>query len=75
MSDRRELLVEAAVSAHRPARSDGQVPFHPAFLDLDAKGRVEVYEATMLARRIEAALHPEGLSTTALAVLKRIRSE
>lgn len=75
MSDRRELLVEAAVSAHRPARSDGQVPIHPAFLDLDAKGRVEVFEATMLARRIEAALHPEGLSTTALAVLKRIRSE
>ena len=73
MSDRRELLVEAAVSAHRPARSDGQVPYHPAFFDLDAKGRVEVYEATMLARRIEAALHPKGLSTTALAVLKRIR--
>ena len=74
MGDRRELLVEAVVSAHRPARSDGQVPYHHAYFDLDAKGRAEVYEATMLARRSAAALHAEGLSTTALAVLQRIRA-
>jgi hypothetical protein len=46
---------------------------HPAWQDLDQAGRLEAFEATRAARALEAALDPEGLSTTARAVLARIR--
>jgi len=72
-SDRdRELLIEAVVGAWRPRRSDGGIGTHPAWADLDEAGRVEAYEAVRLQRRLEAALDPEGLSSTAKAVLARI---
>jgi hypothetical protein len=69
----RERLVEAAAGAWRPRRPAGVAP-HPAWADLDAAGRLEVFEVTRVLRRLEAALDPEGLSTTARAVLARIRS-
>jgi hypothetical protein len=68
----RATLVERAASAWRPRRPDGGVGAHPAWHDLDADGRREAYEAARLARRLEAALDPEGLSSTARAVLARI---
>jgi hypothetical protein len=40
---------------------------------LDDAGREEAYEATRAARALEAALDPQGLTTTARAVLARIR--
>jgi hypothetical protein len=46
---------------------------HPAWADLDEAGRQEVYEATLRARALEAALDAEGLTTTGQAVLGRIR--
>jgi hypothetical protein len=67
----RERLVEEAAGAWRPRRSAGMQP-HPAWADLDAAGRLEVYEVTRLLRRLEAALDPDGLSTTARAVLARL---
>jgi len=67
----REALVEIASSAWRPRGTDAVRP-HPAWADLDAPGRREVYELTRVLRRLEAALDAEGLSTTARAVLDRI---
>jgi len=67
-----ELLVERAASAWRPRRPGGGVGSHPAWHDLDEAGRLESYEAARVARRLEAALDPEGLSSTARAVLRRI---
>ena len=67
----REALIESASTAWRP-RGAGAVRAHPAWADLDEAGRLAAYEATRLLRRLEAALDPEGLSTTARAVLARI---
>ncbi len=69
----RELLVEKVAGAWRPRRPGGGAGSHPAWHDLDADGRREAFEAARVARRIEAALDDEGLSTTGRAVLDRIR--
>ena len=45
-----------------------------AISPVDAAGRLEVYELTRVLRRLEAAFDPDGLSTTARAVLARVRS-
>jgi hypothetical protein len=75
MTDRREreALVEAAAAAHRARRPGGGVATSPAWHDLDAAGREEAFAAAALSRRLEAALDPEGLSSTTRAVLARIR--
>ncbi len=69
----RESLLEAAVTAWRPRDASGTVLPHPAWADLDPAGRQEVYESTLRARTLEAALDAEGLTTTGRAVLARIR--
>jgi hypothetical protein len=68
----REVLIEQAAGAWRPRRRDGGVGDLPAWHDLDDDGRREAFEAARLARSLEAALDPDGLSTTARAVLARI---
>ena len=68
----RERLIEEAAGAWRPEGRDGPRP-HPAWADLDAEGRQAVYELSRIMRRLEAALDEKGLSTTARAVLARIR--
>lgn len=65
--------IEEATTAWRP-RVAGRVDLLPAWHDLDEDGRREAFEETVVARRLEAALDPEGLSSTARAVLARIRS-
>jgi hypothetical protein len=67
----REALIEEAASAWRP-RGIGAIRRHPAWADLDPAGRLDAYEVARFLRRLEAALHPRGLSTTARAVLFRI---
>jgi hypothetical protein len=69
----REALVEATAGAWRPRRPGGGVGSHPAWHDLDAAGREEAFLAARSARRLEAALDPEGLSSTSRAVLARVR--
>ena len=69
----RDALVEQALSAWRPSGRDGGVRGHPAWHDLDPAGRQEVYQQTLRLRQLEAALDPQGLSTTAQAVLARIK--
>jgi hypothetical protein len=71
--EERELLVEAAASAYRPRDPHGNIRPHKAWLDLDEAGRTEAFEAARTLRAMEAALDPEGLSSTARAVLDRIR--
>ena len=70
----REALVEACVAAYRPRDPRGEVRFHPAWHDLDDGGRVEAFDAALVQRKLEAALDPDGFSTTVHAVLARIRS-
>jgi hypothetical protein len=69
-----ELLIEQVVSAWRPRDRDGGVRAHPAWHDLPEDLREEAAKAARRQRRIEGALDPEGLTSTARAVLARIRS-
>jgi hypothetical protein len=71
----RDTLVEAAASAWRARDPDGSIRPSGAWLDLDASGRTDAHDAAAHARVLEAALDPEGLTTTARAVLARIRGD
>ena len=74
MARDRDSLIEQAASAWRAKDPrDARVRAHPAWMDLDDEGRAAAFEAAGRARAIEAALDAEGLSTTAKAVLARIR--
>ncbi len=68
----RELLVEQVASAFRPIRPGGELGALPAWYDLDEPARREAYQLALLERRLEAALDPDGLSSTARAVLARL---
>jgi hypothetical protein len=67
-----DALIEAASTAWRPRDPRGGLRAHPAWHDLDLEGRREAFEHTVTLRALEAALDPDGLSTTAKAVLSRI---
>jgi hypothetical protein len=69
----REALAIAVTTAHR-ARDPftGELRAHPSWHDLDEEGRALAYEETRRTRAVETALDPNGLSTTARAVLARI---
>lgn len=69
-----ELLIEQVAGARR-ARPPafGDLAYHPAWHDLSAAARVRAFDRARALRVAEAALDPEGLSTTARAVLARIR--
>ena len=69
-----EALIEAAATAFRERGRDGGVRTHPAWHDLDDEGRLRAFEAARANRVLEAALDSEGLSSTAKAVLARIRA-
>jgi len=69
--EQERLLIEEAASAWRPTRRGG-VSSHPAWHDLSDDGRERAFEVARDSRSIEAALDPEGLSSTARAVLGRI---
>jgi hypothetical protein len=72
--EEREELIEAATTAFRPRDAlTGALRAHDAWHDLDEAGRLEAYVETLRVREFEAALDSEGLSTTARAVLSRLR--
>lgn len=64
-------LVEEVAGAWRP-RDPRQLRYHPYWHDLSEQDRLEAYERSVETRAMEAALDPDGLSTTARAVLARI---
>lgn len=66
-------LIEQVAGAYRPPSRD-ELRYHPAWHDLDDAGRLEAFERARKLRTLEAALDPDGLSTTARAVLARIRA-
>ena len=66
-----ELLIEQVASAWRPRPLD-ELRYHPAWHDLGAAGRERAFARARALREMEAALDPDGLSTTARAVLARI---
>lgn len=68
----RESLIEAVCSAHRERDPHGALRFHPAWYDLDDEGRLAAADSAAELRRLEAALDPEGLSSTARRVLRFI---
>jgi hypothetical protein len=67
-----EELIEEVAGAFRPHSVD-ELRYHPAWHDLDATGRTRAYDRARVMRPLEAALDPDGLSTTARTVLARIR--
>ena len=67
-----ELLIEQVAGAYRPPSHDA-LAYHAAWHDLDAAGRARAFELARALRPLEAALDPDGLSTTARSVLSRIR--
>ncbi|MBS2014488.1 MAG: hypothetical protein JST00_16500 [Deltaproteobacteria bacterium] len=66
-----EILVEQVASAQRP-RSRDTLRYHRAWHDLGDQGRIRAHEIARAVRKVEAALDPEGFSTTTRAVLARI---
>ncbi|HWB75510.1 MAG TPA: hypothetical protein VG755_11160 [Nannocystaceae bacterium] len=73
--EERSALVEQAAAAWRPTAIDGTIRSHPAWYDLDDAGRREAFALATVTRTLEAALDPDGLSTTAKAVLAKIRGD
>lgn len=67
-----ELVIEQVAGAHRPPARD-ELRYHPGWHDLSAAGRRRAADLARALRPLEAALDPDGLSTTARAVLARIR--
>ena len=65
-------LIEEALGAWRPRDRSGAAQGHPAWFDLEPADRARVYEETVRLRALEAALDPEGLSSTGHAVMNRI---
>ena len=66
-----DLLVEQVAGAFRPPSRD-ELRYHPAWHDLGPEGRLRAFDRARALRKIEAAIAPDGLSTTARAVLARI---
>ena len=71
--DEEAELIEAVAGAHRP-RPREELRYHPGWHDLGPEARERAFELARALRAIEAALDPGGLSTTARAVLGRIRA-
>jgi hypothetical protein len=69
----REALIEAVAGAWRPRDPLGGIRSHPAWHDLEVGDRAQAFALATELRALEAALDPEGLSTTGRAVLARIR--
>jgi hypothetical protein len=64
---------EQALSAHRERDAHGAIVPSAAWFDLSPDDRLRAHDEAAVARRLEAALDPQGLSSTARAVLARLR--
>jgi len=68
-----ELLVDQVTTAHRPASVD-ELRYAPAWHDLAPADRERAYDRTRALRALEAALDPDGQSTTTRAIVNRIKN-
>ena len=68
-----ERLIEEALTAWRPRAPSGRILDHPAWADLPAPERERLFDETERMRAFERAIDPDGISTTARAVLARMR--
>ena len=66
------MLIEEAATAWRPRAPDGRTLEHPAWADLDTVARKAAFEESLAMRVLEAALDPDGYSTTVRAVAAAI---
>ncbi len=71
--DPKDILIEQAVSAHRERTTAGRILPSPAWWDLPAESREELFLRQMQSRIVERAFAPDGLSTTVRSVLDRLR--
>lgn len=67
-----EVLLEAGAAVYRERRADHRIVPAPAWWDLPAEAREELFGRQVSARALERALHPRGWSGTVQAVLMRI---
>jgi hypothetical protein len=70
--DPTDVLIEATLSAYRERDADGLPRPSGAWRDLPLDARERAFVALVAARRLEALLSEDGLSSTARAVLARI---
>lgn len=75
VDDEREQQIEQVASAWRPREASGRIRFHPDWHDLSPEDRRHATERATESRVLEAALDPDGHSSTVRAVLARIRGE
>ena len=66
-----EPLIEEVAGAFRP-RDPRALGVLPAWHDLSPEGREEAFELSVQLRALEAALDPQGQSSTVAAVLARL---
>ena len=71
--EERALLVAAVTSAHRERDPHGEIRAHRAFWDLDDEGRTAAHDETAKLRELERVTSADGMTTTARAILARIR--
>lgn len=68
-----DLLIERVVSPWRERSPSGEIRSTPAWHDLAEDDRERAFRESVIARQIEAALDPRGLSSTGRAIMARIR--
>ena len=72
--DPEEILLEEAVSAYRERTVSGRILPSPAWWDLPAESRIELFARQLQSRVLERALSPDRRSTTVQSILSRLRS-
>ena len=72
--EEQSLLIEAAATAFRERDATGRILPSADWWDLSPEDRDRAFKLQLVSRRLESAADPDGLSTTARAVLSRIPS-
>ncbi|PYV11521.1 MAG: hypothetical protein DMG07_18960 [Acidobacteria bacterium] len=68
----KDVLIEAAVSAFRERNAFGRILPASAWWDLAPEDREALFDRQLESRLLERAIDPDGLSSTARAVLERL---
>jgi hypothetical protein len=70
--DRDDVLLEAATAAWRAISPEGRLRPSPAWYDLAPMDRDRLHRRQLESRLLEAAVDPDGHSSTVRAVLARL---